>query len=197
MGKAFSEEERVVIKENIKKEAFELFKNNGIRKTSIAAITQKVGISQGGFYTFYKNKEEVLYDIMDDDMDMQIEHCLRHLEESKNDPFGMLYASIKHNCKHMQENRAIWIDEPDIMEILRQRKEEDILKEKEKFRKVLHTLNDYWKECKCIISMDVEKLLSVFLIARTMYINKEYCNSKDFEEIFDIFIINAIKKYLK
>ena len=61
MGKAFSEEERVVIKENIKKEAFELFKNNGIRKTSIAAITQKVGISQGGFYTFYKNKEQVKY----------------------------------------------------------------------------------------------------------------------------------------
>ncbi|WP_294372859.1 hypothetical protein [uncultured Clostridium sp.] len=49
---------------------------------------------------------------------------------------------------------------------------------------------------KCIKSMDVEKLLSVFLMARTMYINKECCDDDDFKEIFDMFVFTSIKKYL-
>lgn len=196
MGKAFSEEERQLIKENIKKEAFKLFKKNGIRKTSIREITKNVGIAQGGFYNFYKNKEEVFYDIIDDDMDIQIEHFLEHLEESIDNPVGMLYTCIKHHCRHMQENRAIWIDEPDIMEILNSRKEEDTIKEKEKLRRVLMKLSDFWMEKECIKFMNIEKLLSVFLISKTMYINKECCADEDFNEIFDLFTITSIKKYL-
>lgn len=197
MGKAFTDKERELIKENIKKEAFKLFKINGIRKTSIGQITKNSGISQGGFYSFYKNKEELFYEIIDDDMDLQIEHMLSYMDESVKDPAKMLYTSIKHNCMHMMENRAIWLDEPDIMEILNSRKEEDSLKEKEKFRRVVDKLYDFWIDKKCISFMNKDKLVSVFLIARTMYINKECCNDVDFEEIFDIFIKNSINKYLK
>ena len=197
MGKAFSDKERELIKEKIKKESFEFFKKNGIRKTSIEQITKNVGISQGGFYSFYKNKEELFYDIMNDDIDMQIEHFLSHLSESINDPANMFYTCIKHNCMHMLENRAIWLDEPDIMAILNSRKDETILEEKEKFRKVIMKVKDFWIKNKCIDYMDSEKLLSVFLMARTMYINKECCNDEDFDEIFDIFVKTAIGRYLK
>lgn len=196
MGKAFSDEERKLIRGRIKEESFKLFRINGIRKTSISEITKNVGISQGGFYTFYKNKEEVFYDITESDIDTQIEHCLSYLEESIKDPAGTLYTCIEHHCRHMQESHAIWIDEPDIMEILRQRNEEDILREKEKFRKVLVTMKEYWIKNQCIKSMDIEKLLSVFLMARTMYINKECCDENNFKEIFEAFIKIIIKKYL-
>lgn len=197
MGKAFTDKERELIKETIKKEAFELFKIYGIRKTSISQITKMAGISQGGFYSFYKNKEELFYEIMDDDMDMQIEHCLSYIEESVKDPFNRLYLCIKHNCMHMRKNRAIWLDEPDIMKILNERKEEDNIKEREKLTKVINTFYNFWRERNCISFMDCGKLVSLFLIARTMYINKECCNDDDFEEIFDNFIINSINKYLK
>ena len=196
MGRAFSEEERLIIKERIKKESFKLFKKNGIKKTSIEEITKNVGISQGGFYTFYKNKREVFYDIIEDDVDIQIKNVLKHIEESVNDPAKMIYECIEHHCRHIQSNRIMWIDEPDIMDILNLRKEEDTHREKEKFKSVLLKLNNYWMKKKCIKSMDVEKLLSVFLMARTMSINKECCDDDDFKEIFDMFVFTSIKKYL-
>lgn len=198
MGKAFSDEEKELINENIKKEAFELFRKNGIRKTTIGDITKKVGIAQGGFYTFYKNKEELFYDIIDDDMDVQIQHCLYYLDKCDDKPQDTLYKAIKHNCMHMQENRAMWLDEPDIMEILNRRKSEEVNSERDKFKSVIEKMSDYWIKNKRIISMDKDKLVSLFMIARTMYINKECCiNDDDFDEIFEDFIINSINKYIK
>ena len=61
---------------------------------------------------------------------------------------------------------------------------------------MLEKLNDYWINNKCIISMDIEKVLSVFIMARTMYINKDVCDDNNFNEIFKLFVKSAIAKYL-
>lgn len=51
-GKAFSEEEKGKIKENIMNTAIELFHNNGLKSLSISELTKSVGIAQGSFYNF-------------------------------------------------------------------------------------------------------------------------------------------------
>ena len=120
---------------------------------------------------------------------------LYYLENGDDKPEDTLYKAIKHNCMHMQENRAMWLDEPDIMEILNRRKSEQVNSERAKFKSVIEKMNDYWIKNKRIISMDKDKLVSLLLIARTMYINKECCsNDDDFDEIFEDFIVNCIRK---
>ena len=43
-----------------------LFERLGFKKTSVEDIARKCGIAKGSFYLFYKTKEELFADIMED-----------------------------------------------------------------------------------------------------------------------------------
>ena len=50
MAKAFSEEEKLKIKEKIMENALDMFHEKGSRALSIAELTKRVGIAQGSFF---------------------------------------------------------------------------------------------------------------------------------------------------
>jgi AcrR family transcriptional regulator len=72
MPRAFSEEERQVIRQQLREQGETLFELYGLNKTTVEDITQAVGISKGSFYLFYPSKEELLLQILE-----QIESDLR------------------------------------------------------------------------------------------------------------------------
>jgi AcrR family transcriptional regulator len=72
MPKAFSKEEKEIIRRQLREKGEKLFEAYGLRKTTVGDITQAVGISKGSFYSFYPSKEELLLDILE-----QIESDLR------------------------------------------------------------------------------------------------------------------------
>jgi AcrR family transcriptional regulator len=72
MPRAFSEEEREIIRQQLREQGEKLFEVYGLRKTTVDDITQAVGISKGSFYLFYASKEELLLEILE-----QIESNLR------------------------------------------------------------------------------------------------------------------------
>lgn len=57
----------------------ELISQNGVNKTSLADICNKVGISKGTLYYHYKAKEEIVFEIAD-----------RHLSQITNDIFSLI-----------------------------------------------------------------------------------------------------------
>ena len=61
MGKGFTESEKVIIKDKLKKAAEEALIKTGIRKTSVDELVLKAGISKGAFYLFYEILSYVLY----------------------------------------------------------------------------------------------------------------------------------------
>ena len=63
MGRAFSEEEKEKIKEAIMETALELFHDNGTKSLSISVLTKRVGIAQGSFYNFWKDKDSLIIDL--------------------------------------------------------------------------------------------------------------------------------------
>lgn len=65
MPKAFSEQEKKVIRQQIRDKSKRLFEMYGLRKTSVDDITQAVGISKGAFYLFYESKEELFLELME------------------------------------------------------------------------------------------------------------------------------------
>ena len=197
MGKAFTEEEKKIIKERIKTECYHLFLEKGIKKTNIEDITKRVGIAKGGFYNFYTNKEEVLYDLMDDDMEQQIQNALSHMEESTENPKEALLEMIRHHCKHMRDRKAVWMREPDIMEILSRKSLKDNIRITERNRAVLQKYRDFWLKQGSIKSMDLEKLLCLFYMSEVMYINREYIISEEFDTVFEQCIKQMIDNYVK
>ncbi len=64
MGKAFSEEERNQKKIALMEAALELFHESGTKSLSIRELTKRAGISQGGFYTFWEDKDALVLDVL-------------------------------------------------------------------------------------------------------------------------------------
>lgn len=62
MPKALSEIEKMQIKERLIQEAMNCLLKYGVRKTTIDDLVDKVKISKGTFYLFYKTKELLFYD---------------------------------------------------------------------------------------------------------------------------------------
>lgn len=67
LGRPYTEEERGKIKIEIKKVASKMFMNQGFKNFRIQQLTKEVGISLGGFYTFYKDKESLYREILRDE----------------------------------------------------------------------------------------------------------------------------------
>lgn len=65
MPKAFSEQEKEIIRQQLREKGQRLFAVHGLKKTSVEDLTQAVGISKGAFYLFYASKEELLLDILE------------------------------------------------------------------------------------------------------------------------------------
>lgn len=64
MPKSFSEQEREYIKQRLKEEAEKCLAQYGIRRTTVDEIVKRVNIPKGTFYLFYKSKELLLFEVI-------------------------------------------------------------------------------------------------------------------------------------
>jgi len=66
VGAAFTEQEKEMIKEQLKQSAKECLSKYGIKKTTVDELSQMAGISKGAFYKFYESKELLFFEIFED-----------------------------------------------------------------------------------------------------------------------------------
>ena len=64
MAKAFTDQEKEYIKRQLLEAAKVCLKLYGIKKTTVDELTRRCQISKGAFYTFYKTKELLFWDVM-------------------------------------------------------------------------------------------------------------------------------------
>ena len=78
--KRLSEKER---KQQIQLAAKEVFLDKGFNDTTMDDIVKTSGMSTGGVYHYYKNKFDILYDIMEEGIEYRMEkNKIRDLESS-------------------------------------------------------------------------------------------------------------------
>lgn len=56
----------VETRQRIEKAAFQLFAEKGIHGTNTKTISEKAGVSVGSFYAYFKNKQQLLLEILED-----------------------------------------------------------------------------------------------------------------------------------
>ncbi|GFI61136.1 hypothetical protein IMSAG049_00293 [Clostridiales bacterium] len=66
MSIAFSENERKIILEKLKKGAKIFSAEKGMKKTSVDKLVVYAGISKGAFYNFFRSKDELFLEILED-----------------------------------------------------------------------------------------------------------------------------------
>ena len=65
MPKAFSSEEKVLIRGLLLEKGKELFSQYGLKKTGVTDLAKAVGIAQGSFYLFFNSKEELYFKVLE------------------------------------------------------------------------------------------------------------------------------------
>ena len=65
MPKAFTGQEKEVIRAQMREKAAKLFERQGLKKTSLYKIVEAAGISKGAFYLVYESKEELFMEILE------------------------------------------------------------------------------------------------------------------------------------
>ena len=80
--KRLSKEKR---REQIKEVALKLFIENGYSKTTMDEIVQEVGISKGGMYHHFSNKEEIFLELLKDGRQYRKSIVLDYMKDGKLD----------------------------------------------------------------------------------------------------------------
>ena len=66
MPKAYSDKEKELIISGLKEAAKGYMVTFGIKKTTVDELVKKVGIPKGTFYLFYKSKEELFFEVIEE-----------------------------------------------------------------------------------------------------------------------------------
>ncbi|MFC4405398.1 TetR/AcrR family transcriptional regulator [Haloarchaeobius iranensis] len=81
MSGGFSDAERERIREQLVVEGRELFSRYGLSKTTLADLTEPVGIATSTFYQFFDSKEELYLEILDREGERLLPELLGPFEE--------------------------------------------------------------------------------------------------------------------
>ena len=81
MPKSYSDQEREYIRNRLKEEAAKCLARYGVRRTTVDEIVKRVKIPKGTFYLFYKSKELLLFEVIQE----QQENINRELYQAISD----------------------------------------------------------------------------------------------------------------
>ncbi len=131
MPKSFSEQEREYIKKRLKEEAAKCLATYGVRRTTVDEIVKRVNIPKGTFYLFYKSKELLLFEVIQE----QQENVNRELFETissiseKDLSAEKLTEMFFQFFKKTEEMLFLKLSDVDEMELLKRKLPREIVEE--------------------------------------------------------------------
>ncbi len=104
--KAFDDEEKKFIVQQLLIKGKEIFKQYGIKKTTIRQLAKSVDIATGSFYLFFDSKEELYFQIFTNEIKEEIEKNQEIMTSLTDHPKKMVKFIIG-NFINVMENNAI------------------------------------------------------------------------------------------
>ena len=99
MPKWFSESEKELIAKRLLEQGYRLFSAYGLKKTNIEEIAKAAGISKGAFYRFYRSKEELFMDVIEETEIRVRQEILALIDQPGPSPRARLLAVFKRAFK--------------------------------------------------------------------------------------------------
>ena len=179
-GKRLSREKR---REQIKEIALKLFVENGYSKTTMDEIIQVVGISKGGMYHHFSNKEEIFLELLKDGNEYRknlVVEYMRENSQSRNEKIVEMLLD-----KILDKNQYKDLYTVFLMEI------QSNEKFKRLFKKIYDEgIEDFIEFCK---KEGLEEYVSISNYEFTLLMNSLYIGLY----LFDDFEMSKLKEMLK
>ena len=197
MGKPFSLEERAQVQERLRRTGLALLAENGIRNISIRELTRQAGIAQGGFYTFYKNKEEFVIDLFLLRIREKTDAMLAHKEETLADPERFVAELLFREGMHLKENKAFDNQVSGTLEFFTRYGGRAGKKSMAIYRDFLTSLIRYWEENGLTVECDVDGILNVGIMGSVLFSNAGLIDEDYFEKIYREYCRSGTARFLK
>lgn len=94
-------------RQKIKDVALELFASNGYHNTAVSKIAQAAGVSKGLLYNYYKGKEALLLDIINDALIFKEENFISILKQDKEGE-EILADFLNHVVDEVETHLQYW-----------------------------------------------------------------------------------------
>lgn len=196
MPKAFSEEEKEQIKNQILETAVELFHDKGTKSINIQELTRRAGIAQGSFYSFWKDKDALIMDVMLYRSRQKLDIAEKEFEASLHDPIGFLSESIyRYSMDLLNKCR----EQPVYSQSFAILSRSNSLSENRVgaiYKEFLSKLAAYWVEHNAVQSVNVQGLINVITACPVLLSNAGQFDPEYFDEIFKSFLQSTIRNYV-
>ncbi|WP_267642626.1 TetR/AcrR family transcriptional regulator [Haloarchaeobius amylolyticus] len=130
MSGGFSDAERERIRERLVAEGRELFSHYGLKKTTIADLTDPVGIATSTFYQFFDSKEALYVEILEREGEEMLPRIIAPFEEH-DDPEAAIVGFLTELMDEIETNPLVrrLLVEPQELQMLRDYHTEEDLRE--------------------------------------------------------------------
>lgn len=194
MGKAFTQEEREELQEKLRRTGLKLLAENGIRNISIRQLTREVGIAQGGFYTFYKDKDDFVEDLFLLRIREKTGLMYENRSKTLNDPRGFLIDLLYKEGMHLKQNKAFINSESDTISFFQNNRSDKSFK---LYKAFFERMISFWEENGYRIECDTSKIMSIARAAGMLFINSELIGEEHFAEIYRVFCEAETDRFFK
>lgn len=201
MSKAFTEQERDLIRQKLQEEGLKQFKQKGLKKVSVRELAQAAGIAQGSFYNFYDSKEALLLDCVNKRISEKIreflEQPLERYQEEMRDPVGFLAAGFYATGMQLKDNLVFNNLISDSVNILLGNHEDLEQNSVPAIRELLIRLIDWWGSHGLTVTVDTRELRAFMKAATVLFMNEEIIGKQYFPEIYRLFIYEHTARLFK
>ena len=197
MAKAFTEEEKIKIKESIMETALDLFHDKGTKSLSISELTKRVGIAQGSFYNFWKDKESLIIDLMAYRSIQKLGNIEREFSNSLTNPKKFLSEVIYKYSIDMTEKIKTQPIYQEAFRIFANQDSKKVNRVENLYDDFLDRLIDYWYKNNVVKSVDKQGLSNAFVGSFVICSNYFHFNKGTFEEVLNIYIQSIVFKYIE
>lgn len=190
MSKIFNKIGRDKIRERLLESGFKLIKRHGLKKTSVAEIAKRSGVSTGTFYNFFPSKDEFVYQLV------------LHQRFALKGSFDELVADGKADREHFREYlRKIYFSDcnvfdylsPGEIDLLNARWPEEYWKSQDSGEKttrwLLENLEGARPECDWMVLANLSKSVALVRYGRSRLYEARYAETLEVH-------IDAIIRYV-
>ena len=196
MAKAFSNDEKLEIKQKIMETALDFFHESGTKGLSIKELTTRAGIAQGSFYNFWKDKDALIMDVMQYRSAQKLALIEKHFDKSLENPVRFLSDIIYDysiDLKEKCETKPIYTAALSMLARKNERKAYEI---SGLYVGCIGKLAKYCKEKGAVKEVDERGLINAFTGSFVLFSNYYKFEKEYFNDILKTFIVGTVEKYV-
>lgn len=197
MSGGFTDDERERIREQLVSEGRELFARYGLKKTTIADLTDPVGIANGTFYQFFDSKVDLYLEILEREGEEILPRVVRPMQTAEDAETGIreVLTALMDEIESNELVRRLIYNRDEMAQFRDHFTEEELARERENDVQFFLPHVREWYEAGEIEGPDPETVAHAIRAVSMLSLHIDDIGEEHYHEVRDL-VIDAVAKGL-